>query len=74
MLVRAQPEESVTEIAMQWGFTHMGRFSIEYRQRFGERPSETLSRGASSPSRSPTRAPSSFSDFRAAWWKARPSG
>jgi len=74
MLVRAQPEESVTEIAMQWGFTHMGRFSIEYRRRFSESPSETLSRGARSPSYSSNRASPSFSDFRAAWWKARCSG
>ena len=37
---RAQPEESITEIAMAWGFSHMGRFSVEYRRRFGERPSE----------------------------------
>jgi AraC-like DNA-binding protein len=43
-LACAQPEESVTEIAMTWGFSHMGRFSIEYRKRFGERPSETLRR------------------------------
>jgi AraC-like DNA-binding protein len=43
-LRRAQPDESVTEIAMTWGFSHMGRFSIEYRERFGERPSETLRR------------------------------
>ena len=26
-LKRAQPEDSITEIAMAWGFTHMGRFS-----------------------------------------------
>lgn len=43
-LRRAQPEESVTEIAMAWGFSHMGRFSVEYRSRFGERPSDTLKR------------------------------
>jgi AraC-like DNA-binding protein len=43
-LRRAQPEEGVTEIAMAWGFSHVGRFSIEYRKRFGERPSETLRR------------------------------
>jgi transcriptional regulator GlxA family with amidase domain len=41
-LQRAQPQESVTEIAMAWGFSHFGRFSVEYRKRFGERPSETL--------------------------------
>ncbi|TLF53056.1 AraC family transcriptional regulator [Halomonas urmiana] len=32
---------SITETAMRWGFTHMGRFSQRYRQVFGETPSET---------------------------------
>ena len=41
-LSRAEPEQSVTEIALKWGFTHMGRFSVEYRKRFGESPSRTL--------------------------------
>jgi len=44
VLLRAEPEESVTDIAMRLGFAHMGRFSIEYRQRFGESPSQTLKR------------------------------
>jgi AraC-like DNA-binding protein len=43
-LLRADCGESVTEIAMRFGFAHMGRFSVEYRQRFGEMPSETLRR------------------------------
>ncbi len=43
-LRRARPEASVTEIAMSCGFAHMGRFSVEYRKRFGESPSETLGR------------------------------
>jgi AraC-like DNA-binding protein len=43
-LLRAEPEESVTMIAMGCGFTHMGRFAVEYRHRFGERPSDTLYR------------------------------
>lgn len=43
-LTRAEPEESVTEIAMTWGFSHMGRFSVEYRRRFGESPSDSLRR------------------------------
>jgi transcriptional regulator GlxA family with amidase domain len=43
-LLRADPEQSVTEIAMNWGFAHMGRFAVEYRQRFGESPSESLRR------------------------------
>ena len=41
-LRKASSEESVTEIAMHWGFRHLGRFSVEYRKRFGESPSETL--------------------------------
>lgn len=35
----------VLEVATHWGFTHAGRFSIEYRKRFGESPSVTLARG-----------------------------
>jgi AraC-like DNA-binding protein len=33
---------TVADIARSWGFAHLGRFAIEYRRRFGERPSETL--------------------------------
>ncbi|HJS32464.1 MAG TPA: helix-turn-helix domain-containing protein, partial [Alphaproteobacteria bacterium] len=43
-LVRADGEAGVTEVALRWGITHMGRFSIEYRRRFGESPSQTLGR------------------------------
>lgn len=35
---------TITEIAMRWGFTHMGRFSQSYRMTFGEPPSETRRR------------------------------
>jgi AraC-like DNA-binding protein len=72
--LRVASEARITEIAMQWGFTHMGRFSVEYRRRFGETPSETLSRGARLPLYSPDLPSPSFSDFRAAWWKTRCSG
>jgi AraC-like DNA-binding protein len=41
-LRRADPSERVTDIALQWGFGHMGRFAVQYRKRFGESPSETL--------------------------------
>ena len=37
-------EASVTATAMRWGFTHLGRLSVEYRQFFGESPSQTLAR------------------------------
>jgi AraC-like DNA-binding protein len=33
---------TVTMIAGRWGFTHFGRFASQYRQLFGETPSETL--------------------------------
>lgn len=46
-LLRAEAGESVTEIAMTWGFQHLGRFAIEYRRHFGESPSETRKRGRS---------------------------
>jgi AraC-like DNA-binding protein len=36
--------DNVADVAMTWGFSHMGRFSTEYRKRFGERPSETRRR------------------------------
>jgi len=32
------------DIAAAHGFTHIGRFSVEYRRQFGETPSETLGR------------------------------
>ena len=46
-----QPAEStsVTTEAARWGFMHFGRFSNEYRQTFGELPSETLRRSRHSP-------------------------
>jgi AraC-like DNA-binding protein len=44
-LLRAEAAESVTQVAMAWGFQHLGRFAIDYRRRFGESPSETCKRG-----------------------------
>ena len=34
--------ESVTTVALRWGFTHFGRFAEEYRRLYGERPIDTL--------------------------------
>ena len=44
-LLQAGPQDSVTTIAVYWGFCHLGRFSVEYRKRYGETPSKTLRRG-----------------------------
>jgi transcriptional regulator GlxA family with amidase domain len=46
-LLHATSAETVTSIATDCGFWELGRFSIEYRAAFGERPSETLRRAAS---------------------------
>jgi len=42
---------SVTNTAMTWGFNHLGRFSAEYRKRYGESPSATLRLAAEGQSR-----------------------
>jgi AraC family ethanolamine operon transcriptional activator len=34
--------KTVKEVAMKWGFMHLGRFSVNYRKWFGQCPSETL--------------------------------
>ena len=43
-LLRADTAESVTQIAMKWGFRHLGRFAVGYRNRFGKTPSQTRRR------------------------------
>jgi len=37
-------QTSVTEVALSLGVAHLGRFSVHYRQAFGESPSQTLAR------------------------------
>ena len=44
-LYLAEPRPRVvTQLAMKWGFWHLGQFSRDYRAFFGELPSETLAR------------------------------
>jgi AraC family transcriptional regulator, ethanolamine operon transcriptional activator len=35
---------TITQVAMNWGFSHLGRFSINYRIFFGESPSAIVRR------------------------------
>ena len=44
-LAAPPPSDSVTRIAQRNGFRHLGRFSVEFRARFGEPPRATLARG-----------------------------
>lgn len=44
-LATARPDgNSVTTIAQQHGFRHLGRFSVQFRERFGESPRDTLAK------------------------------
>ena len=36
-----QQDISISKVAYDWGFSHLSRFSQEYREEFGENPSET---------------------------------
>ena len=42
--LQQHPNRSVTEAALNYGFSHLGRFSAYYRERFGEMPSDTVAR------------------------------
>lgn len=46
---------TVSDVAMRWGFFHLGRFSQQYRDRFGVLPSETLRRSQRGDGRPPDR-------------------
>lgn len=37
-------DSSVTEVALACSFEHLGRFSVRYRERYGESPADTLKR------------------------------
>jgi AraC-like DNA-binding protein len=45
-LMGAMPSDGITvaSIAERWGFANAGSFSVRYRERFGESPSQTLRR------------------------------
>ncbi len=43
-LLRPQQQTTVTYVALDWGVSHLARFSGYYARRFGELPSETLAK------------------------------
>jgi AraC-like DNA-binding protein len=43
-LLRADGADTVTAVAMRYGFAHLGRFSAYYKAAFGEAPNETVRR------------------------------
>jgi len=45
-LLQGSPGAKVMDVALRCGFPHCGRFSVEYRRRYGETPSQTLKRQA----------------------------
>lgn len=44
LLRQTEQTTSVTDTALRWGFTHLGRFAVSYKKRFGESPYQTLRR------------------------------
>lgn len=43
-IINRKPHQTISGIAMDWGFSHLGRFSKKYKETYGESPSETPSR------------------------------
>ncbi|MBA6138389.1 MULTISPECIES: AraC family transcriptional regulator [Pseudomonas] len=43
-LLNGGASASVSSVALEWGFSHLGRFASDYRKAFGESPSATLAR------------------------------
>lgn len=50
-LLSPGPNDTVSSVALDCGFTHLGRFAAVYRAEFGEHPSLTLKSGAAGFSR-----------------------
>ncbi len=48
-LRKLPPASTISDVAMAWGFCHLGRFSQQYRQLFDELPSVTVERSRELP-------------------------
>jgi AraC-like DNA-binding protein len=46
-LLQSAPGTRITDVAHRWGLGHLGRFSRDYRESFGESPSQTLQAASS---------------------------
>jgi transcriptional regulator GlxA family with amidase domain len=44
LLTGNRATNTVSEVARRWGFGHLGRFAVHYREHYGESPHETLRR------------------------------
>jgi AraC-like DNA-binding protein len=66
-LLAAGRDDSVTVIAQANGFSQLGRFAAQYRQRFGEYPSQTL---RASRTRSPTDTDENADEAMRLTWRA----
>ncbi|MFH1805480.1 MAG: AraC family transcriptional regulator [Pseudomonadota bacterium] len=47
-LLNAEDSVTVSDIAVKWGFVHIGRFAQSYARQFGVLPSQTLGHGSQS--------------------------
>jgi len=46
-LINSSPENTrVSDVALRYGFTELGKFSLLYKSLYGEKPSETLNNGS----------------------------
>ena len=59
-------QATVTEAVSHWGFGELGRAAVEYRELFGESPSNTLKRSTGGPS------PARYMDALRQAWRIAP--
>jgi transcriptional regulator GlxA family with amidase domain len=53
LLLTSDAVTTVSEVAQLAGIEHLGRFSVRYRERFGESPMHTLARRWGRPAKQP---------------------
>ncbi len=48
-VAEGRSRDTVTDVALRWGFGHLGRFGSMYRETYGQLPSHTLRHGTAGP-------------------------